>query len=142
MGTDILSRTRISRSLEALCKSLSSKQTTWGCRHICPHLDTAKTVIILSTKGPVEGGLSLNPTTESWCTCPLPCWLLRSETNIFCLSSLPLPRLATELTSCQVNQGQSNQVTYTCLGYRNLALTSEHRKITDEDNYCVNWGVL
>lgn len=67
--------TRISPSLEALCKSLSSKQMTWRCGHICSHLDTAMAVIILPTKGPVQGGLPLNPAIESWCTCSLPCWL-------------------------------------------------------------------
>lgn len=36
----------ISSSLEALCKSLSSKQMTQGWGHIWSYLDTAKTIIL------------------------------------------------------------------------------------------------
>lgn len=98
MGTDILSRDQISSSLEAFCKSLSAKQTTQGRDTFGLTLtELRQSLFYLPAKGSVGSGLSLNSTVELWCTCSLLCWLLRTETKTVCLSSLPLPRLATEL---------------------------------------------
>lgn len=122
--------TRISLSLEALCKSLSSKQMNWGCGHNCSHFDTTKIVITLSTKGPMEGGLSLNNRVPVYPSVPS-CAGYSGQKQTFSAF------LASHHLDCKGNQGQSNQP-----WVQGFALTTEQSKTTHKDNYCFDLGVL